>query len=55
MSLYELMVTCIVTQWRNAFCEKCEMQTLGQVATDIDTGYYSLGESIWHLFLMIKL
>ena len=29
------------------------MQTPGQVATDIDTEYYSLGESIWHL--MIKL
>ena len=31
------------------------MQPLGQVATDIDTEYYSLGESIWHLLLMIKL
>ena len=39
-------VTCIVTQWRNAFYEKCEMQTLGQVATDIDNEYSSLGENI---------
>ena len=31
------------------------MQTLGQVAADIDTEYYSLGESIWCLLLMIKL
>ena len=47
MSLYE-KVTCIVTQWMNAFHEKCEMQTLGQVATDTDTDteYHSLGEGI---------
>ena len=48
-------VTFIVTQWRNAFYEKWEMQTLGQVATGIDTEYYSLGKSTWHLLLMIKL
>ena len=30
------------------------MQTLGHVATDIDIEYYSLGEGIWHLLLMIK-
>ena len=39
-------MTCTVTQRRNAFYEKCEMQTLGQVAIDNDTEYYSLGESI---------
>ena len=48
-------MTCIVAQWRNAFYEKCEMQTLGQVATDNDTEYYSLEESIRCLMLMIKL
>ena len=31
------------------------MQTLGQMATENDTEYYSLGESIWHILLMIKL
>ena len=31
------------------------MQNLGQVATDSDTEYYSFGESIWCLLLMIKL
>ena len=31
------------------------MQTLGQVATDNDTEYYSLGESIWCLLLLTKL
>ena len=31
------------------------MQTLGQVATDNDTEYYSFGASIWHLLLMIKI
>ena len=30
------------------------MQTLGQVATDNEIEYYSLGESIWCLLLMIK-
>ena len=30
------------------------MQTLGEVATDNDYEYFSLGESIWHLLLMIK-
>ena len=44
-----------VTQWRNAFSEKCEMQTFGQVATNNDTEHYSLGESIWCLLLMITL
>ena len=39
-------MTCIVTQYGNAFYEKCEMQTLGMVATDSETEYYSLGESI---------
>ena len=39
-------MTCIVTQWRNVFYEQCEMQTLGQMATDNDAEYYSLGENI---------
>ena len=34
--------------------EECEKQTLGQVATDNDTEYYSLGENIWYLLLMTK-
>ena len=51
MSLYELR-WCIVTQWRNGFNEKCEMQILGQMATDNDTEYYSAGEK--HLMFTVN-
>ena len=44
-------MTGIVTQWKNAFYLKCVMQTLGQIATDNDTEYYSLRE---HLILIVK-
>ena len=39
-------MTCIVTQWKNAFYEKSEMQTLDLEATVNYIEYYSLGESI---------
>ena len=45
-------MTYIVTQWRSAFYEKCEMQTFSQVVTDIDTEYCSLGEK--HLMCIVN-